>query len=102
MQHDGNLVLYTVKYDWQRVWASNTTGSDNRLILQNDGNMVIYDSNNRPIWHTGTVNGHQLYVENDGSIVLYDFDIIPVWSSKWSPRTKSPRKSTKPKSIDLV
>ena len=90
MQHDGNLGLYTVRSNWQRIWSSRTSGQENRLVLQNDGNMVIYDSNNRAIWHTGTINGHRLNVENGGSIVLYDFDDNPVWSSNWtSPRSSN-------------
>jgi len=52
MQQDGNFVLYsTTGAQWAtNVW--NHPGS--RLVMQDDRNLVIYDSNDRPIWATGT------------------------------------------------
>lgn len=52
---DGNLSIY---YALQNnptqefsVWSTNTQGHPNsRLIVQNDGNVVIYDSNNSVVW----------------------------------------------------
>jgi hypothetical protein len=52
MQGDGNLVMYNAAD--RPVWASNTAGHyDAFLVVQNDGNVVIYDGG-RPIWATGT------------------------------------------------
>ena len=55
-QGDGNLVVYhqfTPTKD-QTPWASNTDGHPNaRLIVQDDGNVVIRD-NGKPIWSTKT------------------------------------------------
>ncbi|GMQ58456.1 hypothetical protein AN1V17_28510 [Vallitalea sediminicola] len=39
---------------WSSHIESGYTGS-NVLIMQNDGNLVIYDENNNPVWATGTV-----------------------------------------------
>ncbi len=39
------------------IWNSHTEGGytgSNILIMQNDGNLVIYDENNDPVWATGT------------------------------------------------
>ena len=50
MQLDGNLVIY----DGQglAVWATSTAGNSNaRLILQDDGNVVLYSAANQPLWH---------------------------------------------------
>jgi hypothetical protein len=59
MQADGNLVLYSRLSLSPRyaVWASGSNGRGTPpyyLIVQNDGNVVIYDRNNRPIWATNT------------------------------------------------
>jgi hypothetical protein len=39
------------------MWASNTQHRDNsphRLVMQNDGNLVIYDADNDATWTPGT------------------------------------------------
>jgi hypothetical protein len=52
MQGDGNLVIYGPGD--VPIWFSNTAGHpDSFLIVQNDGNVVIY-SNGRAIWSTAT------------------------------------------------
>jgi hypothetical protein len=60
MQQDGNFVLYS--YDRKPVWATNTvrtSGVSHRLVIQNDGNVVIYRTSGsgqaRPVWATNTV-----------------------------------------------
>jgi hypothetical protein len=44
---DGTLAVY-----WQdrTLFTTNTSGSGAYLTLQRDGNLVIYDYNNTPIW----------------------------------------------------
>jgi hypothetical protein len=61
MQDDGNLVLYTKEQDkWfhkdaaAAVWASQTRGENARLVLQDDRNLVIYASDGRTLWVSGT------------------------------------------------
>ena len=50
-QTDGNYVVYSKD---GVVWASNTEGTQPlELIVQNDGNLVIYKSS--PSWASGTV-----------------------------------------------
>jgi Dual-action HEIGH metallo-peptidase len=53
---DGNLVLYLRNqygYD-QLIWSSGTAGHpDARLVIQHDGNLVIYD-HGTPLWSSGT------------------------------------------------
>jgi hypothetical protein len=66
-QLDGNLVLYAPKYasdtssevvDIIVLWASNTEvvngGSQNRLVMQEDGNLVLYNPANVAVWATHT------------------------------------------------
>jgi len=56
MQGDGNLVGYN---DKGAYWASNTNFGPQRkpyrTIMQDDGNLVIYDKNNKPVWASNTV-----------------------------------------------
>jgi|GEM_PF-5326357 len=55
MGTDGNLVVYGSR----PCWASNTQGhSGARLIVQDDGNTVIYDTANKAIWTSGTEGGY--------------------------------------------
>jgi hypothetical protein len=53
MQMDSNLVLYDNR---NPIWASNTQhkGRSCYLIMQSDGNAVIYDGEGRAIWSSGT------------------------------------------------
>jgi hypothetical protein len=58
MQTDANFVLY----DASKVarWASNTWGPGYDapyIVLQNDGNLVIFHHGNVPVWATGGVGG---------------------------------------------
>ena len=68
MQVDGNLVLYSrAPYeDTNAIWASGTTpstgksgggtyGAAGKLVVQDDGNLVVYAlSNNAVLWASGT------------------------------------------------
>ena len=42
MQRDGNLVVY--REDGQAMWASGTSGDNNAVVIQGDGNLVIYEN----------------------------------------------------------
>lgn len=73
LQGDGNLVLR----DWQTrdaLWSSKSNGdSAVELILQNDGNLVLYTAGNSPVWASNTVGSgaNELILNDDGSLVLY-------------------------------
>jgi hypothetical protein len=69
------------------VWSTNTRGAV-RLINQDDGNLVLYTADYRPIWDTGTWDRgpSTLWMQEDGNLVLYDDDPVrPTWSS-WDGR----------------
>lgn len=54
MQADGDLVNYSAPFNGVN-WAAGThKNAGSRLIVQNDGNAVIYDKNNKAIWATKT------------------------------------------------
>lgn len=88
-QGDGNLVLYI---DSRALWQSGTADRGSSLVLQRDGNVVIYDINNRPLWWTNTGGdlGRRIVVQSDGNAVIYKTDFrgytVPVWQSGTSGR----------------
>jgi hypothetical protein len=52
MHQDGNFVIYGFP---NAIWATNTAGRpDSTLIVQDDGNVVIYEPRPRPVWATNT------------------------------------------------
>jgi hypothetical protein len=53
MQTDGNFFLYAGSTP---VWASGTAGNQGAyLVVQNDGELVIFSSSNAALWRSGTV-----------------------------------------------
>lgn len=54
-----------------------------RLVLQGDGNLVLY-SPNRAIWNSGTVgkNAAFLSMQKDGNLVIYDPSGWPIWHTR--------------------
>ena len=58
LQENGSFCLYTKA--GCNYYCTTPTGASNggyRLIMQNDGGLVIYTSNDNPIWHSGTGYG---------------------------------------------
>ncbi|MFT5679980.1 MAG: hypothetical protein ACI8RZ_000885 [Myxococcota bacterium] len=91
-QPDGNVVLYQVigqppkadgdTFAGEATWATGTNNKGSAFfIVQNDGNLVIYDSNSKAIWSSGTSGQKTIYlaVQDDGNLVLYKQ--TPLWSS---------------------
>jgi hypothetical protein len=88
-QDDGNLVLYRYEPD-RAVWASSTCGTSvGELVLQADGNLVLYDRDGRAVWATGT-HGRpavRLSVRDEGTAVLEAVDGSELWSAPAGIRT---------------
>ena len=60
--------------------------SDDRryhLIMQDDGNLVLYAAGGRALWATGTdgVAIRHAVMQTDGNLVLYDYANRPRWAS---------------------
>ncbi|NEC09289.1 hypothetical protein, partial [Streptomyces sp. SID7909] len=54
-----------------------------RLRMQRDGNLVVYDENDKPRWATMTFgHNYQAVFQADGNLVVYTADSRPVWASK--------------------
>ena len=81
LQRDGNLALYA---SFKVVWQSGALGATvDRVIMQPDGNLVIYDSSSRPLWETNTAGspGARLTLQPDGNLVVYSTSNIVLWAS---------------------
>ncbi|MFV0461047.1 MAG: hypothetical protein ACK5MT_20030 [Actinomycetales bacterium] len=65
--------------------ADSTTVTSTRLVMQLDGNLVLYASGNgadRAVWSTGTVGtGHHAVMQDDRNLVVYDAAGTAVWAS---------------------
>jgi GH25 family lysozyme M1 (1,4-beta-N-acetylmuramidase) len=72
MQSDGNFVIYRSGVARWQSGTSKYPGA--RLILQSDGNLVIYDNAGIARWSSvtsGTGGGNVLAMQGDGNLVLY-------------------------------
>ncbi|WP_218920114.1 hypothetical protein [Chondromyces crocatus] len=107
VQDDGNVVIYRPRVP---IWASNTnqnspqcntpgilepgqslrrgaqvqTGNGTyRLVMQDDGNLVVYRRNGSAVWATGTngVSIREAIMQQDGNLVLYDYASRARWAS---------------------
>ena len=76
------------RVDKPTEWAPNTTvlvspNQQYRLSYQGDGNLVVYDKSNKPLWNTQT-NGktpNKLVFQGDGNLVLYGANNAVHWAS---------------------
>jgi hypothetical protein len=76
---DGNLVEYQGSTP---LWASNSEGhAGDYLVMQDDGNLVLYSATRSPLWASGTYGhpGAHFAVQDDGNIVVYDGS-TPLWA----------------------
>ena len=79
---DGNLVLFKDSGD---LWNAGVPGRGGvKLIMQPDGNLVLYDANGSPIWYTATDvhPGAWFTMQDDGNAVVYDVSKAPLWETR--------------------
>lgn len=90
MKEDGNLVLSYINQT-RVLWESKTSGrGGDRLSIESNGNLVIYDENNQVVWQADTVGvGDYLRLENDANLVLYDRNGFEIWTSRTALSNKS-------------
>ncbi len=58
------------------------------LLMQNDGNLVLYDAFSNAVWATHTEGNPHAYfdVQGDGNMVVYSSDDEPLWSLFGGPQ----------------
>jgi hypothetical protein len=94
-ESDGNLVLQINDPDAnpnagminRPVWSAYTQNQAAAFaVIQDDGNFVVYDSFQNPLWNSGTF-GRQNFsgfviIQDDGNLVIYDSDgATAIWQS---------------------
>ncbi len=88
-QLDGDLVVYD-HVAGRLLWSSKTKGSQaDRLVMQNDGNLVLITKDGSPVWatmKTSTQGDYFLLMQNDGNLVVYQGRLytgidVPIWAT---------------------
>lgn len=93
MQADGNLCIKKVQGD-EFVWCSmEYKGGGSHLALQPDGNLVVYDKDNKSVWNSMT-HGYfdskyttadwkpvRAVIEDNGTFILYSATNKKVWNN---------------------
>ncbi len=82
MRSDGNLVELG---NGRALWSTGTsgTGTGNRLVMQGDGNLVLYGPGGQALWASGTAgtgSANRLALQADGNLVVYAGS-GPVWAN---------------------
>lgn len=66
--------------------SNNFVNDAQKLMMQSDGNLVVYSSANKPIWQSGTVGKgiqkYKLVLGTDGNLCLVDGSGTTIWSSQ--------------------
>lgn len=67
--------------DGRVYWSAGAYAPGGRLVMQGDGNLVIYTRGGAPAWNSGTSGaaGAHLALQDDGNLVIYRGDGVPVW-----------------------
>ena len=86
LERNGNMILRKAENLKSKkkhiLWNSGTSGPVTKLLMQQDGNLVLYH-NGKARWSTGT-NGHPgayFVIQNDGNAVVYSKHNKALWST---------------------
>mmetsp|Transcript_55447 Transcript_55447/g.92168 ORF Transcript_55447/g.92168 Transcript_55447/m.92168 type:complete len:310 (-) Transcript_55447:239-1168(-) len=89
LQDDGNFVVY----GWSALWSAGTAdGNYNRfLILQGDGNIVLYNNDGGVAWAAGVSSASPAYLvmQDDGNLVAYDTNGGAYWYTNTAVAVKN-------------
>lgn len=79
LQRGGNLVVYS---NFKNSWNTGDTGAT-KLIMQGDGNLVLYNQANVAVWSSQTNGnpGARLVLQTDGNMVIYSSGNVPLWAT---------------------
>lgn len=72
------------------MWSTRTRAPGGHTVFQRDGDLVVYDRDDNPVWASGT-DGHpgaRLVLQSDKNLVIYARDGHPLWATgtdNWKP-----------------
>lgn len=81
IQREGNLVL---RSNFDNLWNTGSLGSNvDRLVMQSDGNLVLYNTSNQALWSSQTQGnpGARLELQTDGNMVVYSASNVALWAT---------------------
>jgi hypothetical protein len=98
IQNDGNVVIYSPRAIWATKtlqtmmqpgdvlrpgWSIYSPNEDYQLIMQADGNLVLYDGAGKALWASNTDHhpGAYLKMQTDGNLVVYPPTGHALWAS---------------------
>ncbi|HUA50101.1 MAG TPA: hypothetical protein VMA77_33020 [Solirubrobacteraceae bacterium] len=98
IQNDGNVVIYSPKAIWATHtvqttmepgdvlhpgWSIYSPSEQLQLIMQADGNLVLYDGAGKPLWASNTDHhpGAYAVMQSDGNFVVYPPTGHALWAS---------------------
>ncbi len=71
-----------------------STNNKFNLQMQEDGNLVVYNDKNQPLWASNTngkgIRPYNLYLQGDANLVIYDSNKTPIWASDSAGLGSSP------------
>ena len=93
---DKNFALVIKKHEDGKVFDLKTFkvehhGDIHYMTMQRDGNLVIYSTEGKSMWHSRTYGNHEAYLvlQDDGNLVIYkDRNNVgkdPIWSTGTFP-----------------
>ncbi|MGB8940367.1 MAG: mannose-binding protein [Streptomyces sp.] len=63
----------------KQAWTTNRI----RMVMQTDGNLVVYNEKGKPLWASMTFGeNHRAIFQQDGNLVIHNGDDRPIWASK--------------------
>ncbi|MDY7227133.1 S8 family serine peptidase [Hyalangium rubrum] len=80
-QTDGNVVVYD---RLGALWHTSTYGqATSSLVMQGDGNFVLYPASGAALWHTNTYGNPGAFVsmQDDCNLVVYNAAGAPLWAT---------------------
>ncbi|MGW2045834.1 protein kinase domain-containing protein [Streptomyces sp. NPDC001858] len=75
--------LKVVQAPFELATGASVAAGDRSLIMQKDGNLVIYDQDHKPRWAAMTGgDGNSARFQTDGNLVVHNSAGQPVWASR--------------------
>lgn len=72
-------VFATSVLEVNQAWTTNRI----RMVMQTDGNLVVYNEQSKPIWASMTFGqNHRAIFQQDGNLVIHNGEDRPIWASQ--------------------
>lgn len=102
VKQEANSCSSDINYGLCLKKISSTTA---RLVMQDDGNLCVYDNGDKLIWQSGSngkgVGPYRLMMQTDGNLVIYDSKNTATWSSGTNGKGSPPYKLKMRKDMSL-